>query len=76
MCVRSPYHRPMAMTDTTNIDGPETGIGERVRHFLDTPRMAVDDPEGAERMIERTFRPQRRISFMLRPTVVYEHFED
>jgi hypothetical protein len=39
-------------------------------------RYHADRPEHAEDLIERTFRPQRRISFILRPTAVYEHLED
>ena len=36
-------------------------------------RYHADDPAGAERMIERTFRPQRRVSFLLRPDTVSAH---
>ena len=36
----------------------------------------ADDPAGAERMIERTFRPQRRLSFLLRPGSVSADLED
>ena len=149
----------MTVADTTNADKPGVPIADRVRRFLDTPRMAVvaslcpdgsplqavawylvrddtivinsrvgriwpsnlvrdgrvniavhddyewvglagtvkvvddreqaladisemarryhaNDPERAERLIERTFRPQPRISFILQPTAVYEHLED
>jgi PPOX class probable F420-dependent enzyme len=38
-------------------------------------RYHADDPEGAERMIERVFRPQTRVSFRLRPERILEHFD-
>ena len=36
-------------------------------------RYHSDDPAYAEELIERTFRPQRRISFLLRPDAVSTH---
>lgn len=39
-------------------------------------RYHADDPARADRMIERTFRPQRRISFRLRLEAVHDHLED
>jgi hypothetical protein len=34
-----------------------------------------DDPAKAERMIERTFRPQRRISFRIHLDEVHDHLD-
>ena len=55
------------------VDDPEQAladISEMARRYH------ADRPEHAEDLIERTFRPQRRISFTVRPTAVYEHLED
>jgi PPOX class probable F420-dependent enzyme len=47
--------------------------------FADISAMArryhADDPAHADDMIERTFRPQRRISFRIRPEEVHDHLD-
>ncbi len=39
-------------------------------------RYHADEPERAERLIERTFRPQRRISFRLHVEDLHDHLDD
>lgn len=66
--------------DWVGLRGRVVPVHDPEQAFADISEMArryhADDPATAERMIERTFRPQRRVSFLLRPTAVYEHFED
>jgi PPOX class probable F420-dependent enzyme len=64
------------------------GISGRVEAVEEDPERALadiaamarryhpDDPAKAERMIERTFRPQRRISFRIAIHDVHDHLED
>ncbi len=55
-------------------------IDDRERALADISAMArryyPHDPEHAEAMIERTFRPQPRISFRVRVHEVHDHLED
>lgn len=39
-------------------------------------RYNADDPAAAESLIVNKFRPQRRVSFRLRPTGIHDHIED
>ncbi len=55
-------------------------IDDPVQALADISAMAHryyrHDPDHAEEMIERTFRPQRRISFRIRIDDVHDHLED
>jgi PPOX class probable F420-dependent enzyme len=51
-------------------DTAQEDIAEMARRYH------ADDPAHAERLIERTFRPQHRISFRLHPSRVDEHLRD
>ena len=63
-----------------SVRGEADPIGDAEAAQADIAAMArlyhADDPAGAERMIERTFRPQRRLSFRLRPASVSADLED
>jgi hypothetical protein len=65
--------------DWVGLRGRVEVVDDPEQAFADISEMArryhADEPEVAERKIARTFRPQRRISFLLRPSAVYEHFE-
>ena len=62
------------------------GLVGRVEQIVDDPEPALADiaamarryhpPEKAERLIERTFKPQRRISFRIGIHDVHDHLED
>ena len=56
--------RPEAITEQSTA---QADIAEMARRYH------ADDPEKAEAMIRDTFRPQERISFLLRPERVIEH---
>lgn len=61
----------IAMSGAAEED-PDAGHGQ-----ADIAEMArrYETPAEAERLIEQRFAPQRRVSFVLRPTRVHEHWE-
>jgi PPOX class probable F420-dependent enzyme len=63
--------------DYVTMKGRAEVIGDAARGQADIAAMArrYKTPEDAEQMIERTFRPQRRVSFLLRPHVVAAHWD-
>ena len=80
---------PRAAVSVIDVEDGYRWIGLTVRvDVVDDPEEALadisamarryhaDDPDKAERMIERTFRPQRRISFRLVIEEVHDHLDD
>jgi PPOX class probable F420-dependent enzyme len=63
--------------DYLAISGTAHELGDAESAQVDIAEMArrYEEPLEAERLIEVRFRPQRRISFVLRPTRVHEHWE-
>ena len=63
--------------DYVTMKGRAEVIGDAARGQADIAAMArrYKTPEDAEQMIERTFRPQRRVSFLLRPRLVTAHWD-
>jgi PPOX class probable F420-dependent enzyme len=53
----------------------EEPSAEQAQHDIAAMARRYNTPDDAERMIETRFRPQRRVSFVLRPTRTNEHWE-
>ena len=64
-----------AAYDYVTMKGTAEVVGDAERGQADIAAMArrYESPEDAEDMIERTFRPQTRVSFLFRPRTVVTH---
>ncbi len=70
LCIEDGLDYLVLRGEASPVDDPgqaQADIAEMARRY--------ETAEDAEEMIERTFAPQRRISFMVRPRSVTEHFE-